>query len=66
MLGLYPLPATAFDLGQWVPGLKVSPFLSQRIEYETNVFQTPSHSQDDTSQDHPGILADIHVREPFV
>ena len=47
MLGLNPSPATAFDLGQWIPGLKVSPFLSERVEYETNVFQTPSHSKDD-------------------
>jgi hypothetical protein len=52
-------PAPAFDLGQWVPGLKVSPFLSERVEYETNVFQTPSHSKDDLIfKTIPGILAD--------
>jgi len=49
----------AFDLGQWVPGLKVSPFLSERVEYESNVFQVPSHSKDDIIfKTIPGVLAD--------
>ncbi len=52
-------PALAFDLGQWVPGLKLSPFLSERVEYESNVFQTPSHSKDDVIfKTIPGFLAD--------
>ena len=52
-------PAMAFDLGQWVPGLKVSPFLSQKVEYQSNVFQVPSHSQDDVIfKTIPGVLAD--------
>ena len=52
-------PAMAFDLGQWVPGLKVSPFLSEKVEYESNVFQVPSHSKDDIIfKTIPGILAD--------
>jgi hypothetical protein len=52
-------PAMAFDLGEWVPGLKLSPFLSERVEYETNVFQVPSHSQGDVIfKTIPGILAD--------
>lgn len=52
-------PAMAFDLGEWVRGLKVSPFLSERVEYQTNVFQVPSHSQDDVIfKTIPGILAD--------
>ena len=52
-------PAVAFDLGEWVPGLKLSPFLSERVEYESNVFQAPSHSQDDVIfKTIPGILAD--------
>ena len=52
-------PAMAFDLGQWVPGLKVSPFLSERIEYESNVFQVPSHSQDDIIfKTIPGLVVD--------
>jgi putative beta-barrel porin BBP2 len=59
VLGLYPLPAMAFDLGQWIPGLKVSPFLSERVEYDSNVFQTPSHSKDDLIfKTIPGFLAD--------
>lgn len=58
-LSLACTPAIAFDLGQWVPGLKVSPFLSQRIEYETNVFQTPSNSKDDIIfKTIPGFVAD--------
>ncbi len=52
-------PASALDLGQWVPGLKASPFLSERVEYETNVFQAPSHAQDDLiSKTIPGFLID--------
>lgn len=52
-------PAMAFDLGEWVPGLKVSPFLSEKVEYESNVFQVPSHSQDDLIfKSIPGFLAD--------
>ena len=45
MTSVVSAPACAFDLGEWVPGLKVSPFLSERVDYETNVFQVPSHSQ---------------------
>jgi hypothetical protein len=51
--------ASALDLGEWVPGLKLSPFLSERFEYNTNVFQTPSHSQsDEIFKTIPGIVAD--------
>jgi hypothetical protein len=58
-LPLAGTPAMAFDLGQWVPGLKVSPFLSERVEYESNVFQVPSHSKDDIIfKTIPGVLAD--------
>ena len=58
-LPLAGTPAMAFDLGQWVPGLKVSPFLSEKVEYESNVFQVPSHSKDDIIfKTIPGILAD--------
>ncbi len=52
-------PAVAFDMGEWVPGLKLSPFLSERVEYESNVFQVPSHSRGDVIfWTIPGILAD--------
>jgi hypothetical protein len=58
-LPLAGTPAMAFDLGQWVPGLKVSPFLGEKVEYESNVFQVPSHSKDDIIfKTIPGILAD--------
>ncbi|MFZ1059473.1 MAG: outer membrane beta-barrel protein, partial [Candidatus Rokuibacteriota bacterium] len=46
-------------MGQWVPGLKASPFLSERVEYESNVFQTPSHAKDDIIlKTIPGFVAD--------
>lgn len=52
-------PAMAFDLGQWIPGLKLSPFLSERVEYESNIFQTPSHTKDDIIfKTIPGFVAD--------
>ena len=51
--------AWALDLGEWVPGLKLSPFFSERVEYETNVFQTPSHPQDDVIfKTIPGFVLD--------
>jgi len=51
--------AAALDLSEWVPGLKVSPFLSERFEYDTNVFQAPSHAQsDEIFKTIPGIVAD--------
>jgi len=52
-------PARALDLGEWVPGLKLSPFFSERVVYETNVFQVPSNSQADwIFKTIPGFLAD--------
>jgi hypothetical protein len=50
--GLGPGPAAAVDLNAvWpdlgLPGFKVSPFISERVEYESNVFQASSGSQDD-------------------
>ena len=56
---LVPLSATALDVGEWIPGLKLSPFLAERVEYESNVFQVPSHSQSDVVfKTIPGLLAD--------
>ncbi len=58
-LALSASPTAAFDLGQWIPGLKVSPFLSERVEYESNIFQTPSHTKDDIIfKTIPGFVAD--------
>src|SRR5215510_7039286 len=50
---------SALDLGEWVPGLRVSPFFSERVEWETNVFQVPSHSTDDVVfKTIPGFVVD--------
>ena len=47
------------DLGEWVPGLKLTPFFAERVTYETNVFQVPSGSQADVIfKTIPGFLAD--------
>jgi len=51
-VALTPAWASAIDLNAlWpdlgLPGFKVSPFISQRVEYESNVFQAPSGAQDD-------------------
>jgi len=46
-------------LGEWVPGLKLSPFFTEQITYESNVFQVPSHAQGSTIiHEIPGFLAD--------
>jgi hypothetical protein len=47
-----PAPAAAVDLNAlWpdlgLPGFKITPFVSQRVEYESNIFQVPSGSEDD-------------------
>ena len=50
-------PAGALDLGEWVPGLRLTPFLSERFEYESNVFQVPSRAKDDLIiKTIPGLL----------
>jgi hypothetical protein len=55
-------PAAALDLGEWIPGLKLSPFFTERVEYETNVFQVPSGAQSDVVfKTIPGFLADYVV-----
>jgi hypothetical protein len=40
-------PAPALDLGQWVRGLRLTPFLTEKVEYNSNVFQVPTGEQDD-------------------
>ncbi len=46
-------------MGNWVPGLKVSPFLTERQDYETNVFQVPTGAQADVIyRTIPGFLID--------
>lgn len=52
-------PAMAVDLGEWVPGLKLIFSLGERVEYESNVFQTPSNTQgDEIIWTMPGVAAD--------
>jgi hypothetical protein len=51
-LGCGADPVAAVDLNAvWpdlgLPGFKISPFISERVEYESNIFQVPSRSQDD-------------------
>lgn len=56
-------PALAADGIAVLPGLKVKPFLTERIEYETNVFQAPSHARDDViSRTVPGVAIDYKGR----
>src|SRR5678815_1672697 len=52
----------ALDVGEWIPGLKLTPFLAERMTYETNVFQVPSGSQGDAVfKTIPGFLSLIHI-----
>lgn len=54
-----PSPAGALNLEEWLPGLTLTPFLSERIEYETNVFQTSSHAKSSMiSRTTPGFLVE--------
>lgn len=58
-------PATAVDLNAvWpdlnLPGFTFTPFLTERVEYEANVFQTPSRAQDDVIyKTIPGFLLEL-------
>src|SRR6266571_7224254 len=59
LLPAHPVPA--LDLREWVPGLVVTPFLGERVEYESNVFETPSHAKGDVIfKTIPGFLADYN------
>src|SRR2546427_4107014 len=51
-LALRVPPAAAIDMNAVapdldLPGFKITPFVTERAEYESNVFQTPSHAKDD-------------------
>jgi len=53
-------PAAAIELGEWVRGLRLTPFVSQKFEYESNVFQTPDDEQDDVIfTTIPGFIVEI-------
>src|SRR6267378_226858 len=63
-LALLVSPAAAIDMNAAfdldLPGFKVSPFISERVEYESNVFQTPSHAKDDVIiKTIPGIVLEL-------
>src|SRR5260370_12517534 len=54
-----PSRAGALNLEEWLPGVTVTPFLSERIEYETNVFQTSSNVKSSMiSRTTPGFLVE--------
>src|SRR5215468_4816944 len=62
---LLPAPASALNFEEWVQGLTVTPFFSERVEYQSNVFQTPNHERGDTIfKTIPGFLAELS-RGPF-
>jgi hypothetical protein len=49
----------ALEVGEWIPGLRLTPFFAERMTYETNVFQVPSGSQADAVfKTIPGFVAD--------
>jgi Putative beta-barrel porin 2 len=60
-----PWEARALTFEEQIQGLTVTPFLSERFEYESNVFQTPNRTQGDMIfRTIPGFLADL-TRGPF-
>ena len=62
---LAPAPAAAVDLNAlWpdlgLPGFKITPFISERVEYESNVFQTERGAKDDgISKTIPGFVLEL-------
>lgn len=60
-----PNPARALTFEDHIQGLTVTPFLSERVEYETNIFQTPNKTRGDLIfRTIPGFLTDL-TRGPF-
>jgi hypothetical protein len=59
LLALPAGPAPALNFEEWVPGLTVTPFVSERMEYETNVFQTATGAKSSMiSRTTPGLLVE--------
>lgn len=59
LLALPAAPARGLNFEEWVPGLTVSPFVSERVEYETNVFQTSTGTKSSMiSRTTPGLLVE--------
>jgi hypothetical protein len=45
-----------------LPGFTITPFLTERVEYESNIFQTPSRARDDVIfKTIPGVLLTLPV-----
>ena len=65
LVALTPAPAAAADLNAiWpdlgLPGFKITPFVSERVEYESNVFQAHSGAKDDgISKTIPGFVLEL-------
>ena len=52
-------PSLALDLSEWIPNLRLTPFFSEKVEYESNVLQVPSGAQGSVIfKTIPGFLAD--------
>src|SRR5690242_19002122 len=65
MSAFLPGQARALTFEDQIQGLTVTPFLSERFEYESNIFQTPNRTQGDMIfKTIPGFLADL-TRGPF-
>jgi len=64
-LALLVPPAAAIDMNAVapdldLPGFKITPFITERVEYESNVFQAPSHAKDDIIlKTIPGIVLEL-------
>lgn len=65
IVGAWGSPAGAIDLNAvWpdlnLPGFRVTPFVTERAEYHSNVFQTPSRAEDDVVfKTIPGVLLEL-------
>jgi hypothetical protein len=57
---MLPSAAWALSFEEQLQGLTVTPFLSEKVEYESNVFQTPNRTRGDMIfRTIPGFLADL-------
>jgi hypothetical protein len=60
LAAILPSPAWALSFEEQFQGLTVTPFLSERVEYDSNVFQTPNNTRGDLIfKTIPGFLADL-------
>jgi hypothetical protein len=60
LVAVAPSRARALSFDEQIQGLTVTPFLSERVEYDSNVFQAPSKTQGDLIfRTIPGFIADL-------